>query len=139
LACVCAWAQPSHLRRPIRGERYSAALQGGTYMHNFYIPPAPSTTPWAPAWAPDGKSLVVAMYGSLWRIQPDRGTAEEITYSKRYHSAPAYSPDSKWIVYTADDDHQRIQLEVLNVQTGATHALTDDREVYLDPVFSPDG
>jgi len=29
----------------------------------------------SPAWAPDGKCLVVAMYGSLWRIQPDRGTA----------------------------------------------------------------
>ncbi len=139
LACVCAWAQPSHFRRPVRGERYPAALQGGNYMHNFYIPPAPSTTPWAPAWAPDGKSLVVAMYGSLWRIQPDRGTAEEITYSKSYHSSPAYSPDGKWIVYTADDDHQRIQLEVLSVQTGATQALTDDRDVYLDPVFSPDG
>ena len=46
---------------------------------------------------------------------------------------------AQWLVYTADDDLQTIQLEALNVATGETHALTQDTFIYTDPVFSPDG
>ena len=34
-------------------------------------------------------------------------------------SSPDWSPDGRYIVYTADYDHQRIQLEVLDLETGA--------------------
>ena len=38
------------------------------------------------------------------------------------------------------DDHGRsIGLEILNLETGETHALTNNEEVYSDPSFSPDG
>ena len=40
-----------------QGGRYPSARQGGNYMHNYYFPPAPSSTPWAPAWSPDGDRL----------------------------------------------------------------------------------
>jgi TolB protein len=118
---------------------YPAARHGGRYMHNYYIPPAPSTTPWAPAWAPDGKWIAVAMQGSIWRVDPATGEAWELTYDRKYHSSPAISPDGKWLVYTADDDGRTIQLEALELATGRTHALTSDEFLYLDPVFSPDG
>ena len=45
---------------------YPSSGQGGNYMHNFYFPPAPSSTPWAPAWSPDGSSIAVGMSGSIW-------------------------------------------------------------------------
>jgi hypothetical protein len=118
---------------------YPASKEGGSYMFNYYIPPAPSTTPWAPAWSPDGKALAVAMAGSIWKIDPSTGVAAELTYSRTYHSSPAWSPDGKWIVYTADDDGRKIQLEILNVETGETQPLTSGQDVYLDPTFSPDG
>ena len=118
---------------------YPAAKQGGNYMHNYYIPPAPSSTPWAPAWAPDGQTIAIAMHGSIWRVDPTTGAAVELTYDSSYHSSPAWSPDGKWLVYTADYDTERIQLEALNVETGESHALTADDQVYADPVFSPDG
>ncbi len=127
------------LERAVRSRWYTAATQGGNYMHNYYLPPAPSSTPWAPAWSPDGKSIAVAMHGSIWRVDPNTGTAAEMTYGKRYHSSPAWSPDGKWLIYTADEDHKRIQLEALNVDTGAVANLTDDNQVYADPAFSPDG
>src|SRR5688572_7257383 len=58
-----------HLHLPAQGPRtYPAARQGGNYMHNYYFPPAPSSTPWAPAWSPDGKTLAVAISGSIWTI-----------------------------------------------------------------------
>ena len=119
--------------------RYPASGHGGNYMFNFYFPPAPSSTPWAPAWAPDGRSIAVAMAGSIWRVDPETGVADELTYGDGYHSSPDWSPDGAWIVYTADHDGARIQLEMLNVATGETQALTDDDQIYADPVFSPDG
>ncbi|HUJ23437.1 MAG TPA: hypothetical protein VLX58_18015 [Bryobacteraceae bacterium] len=58
---------------------YPASKQGGEYMFNYYLPPAPSTSPWAPAWAPDGKSIAVAMQGSIWKVDPATGSATELT------------------------------------------------------------
>ena len=118
---------------------YPASKHGGNYMFNYYIPPAPSTTPWAPAWSPDGQWIVFAMYGSIWKVEPTKGIAIELTYGPKYHSSPAFSPDGEWLVYTADDDAKAIGLEILNVKSGQTHTLTQDDHLYLDPVFSPDG
>lgn len=119
---------------------YPDARSGGNYMHNFYFPPSPSSTPWAPDWSPDGEWIAVAMHGSIWKVDPASGIAYELTYSEdSYHSSPDYSPDGRWLVFTADYNHQRIQLELLNVETGEVSKLTDDQAVYTDPVFSPDG
>lgn len=106
---------------------------------NAYLPPAPGSTPWAPAWSPDGKWIAVGMSGSLWKVERTSGVAYELTYDKKYHASPSWSPDGRWIIFTADDGGSTIQLEILNVETGQTHALTNDAFVYTDPVFSPDG
>jgi Tol biopolymer transport system component len=130
LCCAIVTAQES---------MYRPAKEGGTYMFNYYFPPAPSSTPWWPAWAPDGKSIAIAMQGSLWRVDPATGAATELVTSRKYLSSPAWSPDGKWLVYTADDEGKDIQLEILNVSSGESHALTLDHQIYTDPVFSPDG
>ncbi|MDP6413598.1 MAG: DPP IV N-terminal domain-containing protein, partial [Gammaproteobacteria bacterium] len=122
-----------------QGRFYPNARSGGNYMHNFYFPPSPSATPWAPDWSPDGEWIAVGMQGSIWKVVPDSGIAYELTYSEAYHSSPDWSPDGRWIIFTADYDHQRIQLEILDTETGQISKLTDDEAVYTDPVFSPDG
>ena len=108
-------------------------------MHNFYFPPSPSATPWAPDWSPDGEWIAVAMQGSIWKLDPDNGVSYELTYNEAYHSSPDWSPDGRWIIYTADYNHQRIQLEIFDTETGTSAKLTDDQAIYTDPVFSPDG
>ena len=118
---------------------YPSARHGGNYMHNFYFPPAPSSTPWAPSWSPDGAWIAVGMSGSIWKVDPSTGIAHELTYNAIYHSAPDWSPDGNWIVYTADPGGATIQLEIVNVETGESHTLTNDDFIYTDPVFSPDG
>jgi Tol biopolymer transport system component len=122
-----------------QGGAYPAARTGANYMHNYYFPPAPSSTPWAPAWSPDGKWIAVAMSGSIWKVDPATGVARELTYGPAYHSSPDWSPDGRWIVYTSDHSSKTIQLEILDVETGESKALTNDAAIYTDPVFSPDG
>jgi len=135
---VCALAAGSLLIGQ-EGRSYPDARTGGNYMHNYYLPPAPSSTPWAPAWSPDGKWIAVAMSGSIWKVDPASGVAHEITYDEKYHSMPDWSPDGNWIIYTADNGGTTIQLAIVNVVTGETRALTNDTRIYTDPVFSPDG
>ena len=132
------WGVPEPVR-PERERMYRASRHGGNYMYNYYLPYSTSSTPWAPSWSPDGQSIAVGMSGSIWQVDPATGIAEEITYNAKYHSSPDWSPDGQWIIYTADDGGQTIQLEIVNTATGASHALTSDDQIYTDPVFSPDG
>ena len=117
---------------------YGNVRHGGNYMYNYYFPPSPSSTPWAPSWSPDGAAVAVGMSGSIWSIDVETGAATELTRSGRYHSSPTWSPDGRWIVHTSDGGGS-IGLEALNVETGESHPLTDDDWIYTDPTFSPDG
>lgn len=134
LACVLC-AQGAWARKPA----YPEVKHGGLYMFNYYFPPAPSATPWAPCWSPDGKWIAVGMQGAIWKVDPSSGAATELVADGRYNSSPDWSPDGKWIIYTADNDGRDIQLGILNVATGESRLLTEGGHVYLDPVFSPDG
>jgi len=108
-------------------------------MHSYHFPPVANSTPWAPAWSPDGRWIAVSMHGSLWRVDPATGAATELVTGPKYYSTPDWSPDGKWLVYTADDGGKTIQLEILNLESGETRALTSDDQNYVDPRFSPDG
>ena len=45
------------LTAPIDAQVYPRARTGSNYMHNFYFPPAGSSTPWWPSWSPDGTKI----------------------------------------------------------------------------------
>ena len=126
------------VRAQDEGTAYPAARTGANYMHNYYFPPAAST-PWRPAWSPDGKEIAFAMSGSIWKIGVGDTVAHELTANRTYDSSPAWSPDGRWIVYTADDDGKSINLMLLNTRTGESAALTRGNQVNVDPVWSPDG
>lgn len=117
---------------------YSQAKTGGNYMHNYYLPPAGTSTPWWPSWSPDGQSLVFSMQGSLWKIRVGDSTAYEIAYSRNYLSSPEWSPDGRWIAYT-EDNGQSINLRLLEVKTGKSTYLTTGEHLNLDPSWSPQG
>ena len=108
------------------------------YMYSYYVPQSAST-PWRPAWSPDGQELAFAMSGSLWKLRLGETTAYELTANKTYDSSPAWSPDGRWIAYTAEDS-RGVNLMLLSVATGESTALTvGSSSVLADPVFSPDG
>ena len=118
---------------------YPGARMGGAYMQNFYLPPAPSSSPWYPSWHPDGEHIAVAMQGSIWSVEIESGFAIELVSGPKYYSSPNFSPDGRWLIYTADDHARSINLEMLNVETGETRELTQGAQVFADPRFSPDG
>ena len=117
---------------------YPNAKTGGNYMQNYYLP-AVASTPWRPAFSPDGKELAFAMSGSIWKIRIGETTAYELTANATYDSSPVWSPDGRWIAYSADDHYQKINLRLLNLATGESSDLTRGEHVNLDPVWSPDG
>ncbi len=112
--------------------RYAAG-----YMYSYYVPPAAST-PWRPAWSPDGKQLAFSMAGSIWKIRVGDTVAYELTANRTYDSSPAWSPDGRSIAYTAEDE-RGVNLMLLNVTTGESSALTSGENLNLDPAWSPDG
>jgi Tol biopolymer transport system component len=128
---------------PIAGQQtfggYPEARMGGFYMENFYLPPAPASTPWYPSWHPDGSKVAVSMGGSIWEVTLESGLAVEVVTGPKYYSSPDYSPDGRWLIYTADDHGRSIGMEIMDLETGESHTLTDDDHVYADPRFSPDG
>src|ERR1051325_5988736 len=92
------------------------------YMYSYYVPPA-SSTPWRPAWSPDGKQLAFSLAGSIWRIRIGETTAVELAANRTYDSSPAWSPDGRWIAYTAEDE-RGVNLMLLNFATGERAPLT---------------
>src|SRR5215470_3262843 len=113
------------------------ATQATGYMYSYYVPPA-SSTPWRPAWSPDGREVAFSMSGSIWKIRVGDTTARELTANRTYDSSPAWSPDGRWIAYTAESD-RGINLMLLNVATGESAPLTSGGDVNLEPAWSPDG
>lgn len=97
LPAMAHWGAPEAVR-PLSERMYPAARHGGNYMHNYYFPPAPSSTPWAAVWSPDGQFAAVSMAGSIWRVDPTTGNAEELSYNEKYYSSPDWLPDGDWIV-----------------------------------------
>jgi len=50
-----------------------------------------------------------------------------------------WSPDSRWLAYVETADNTFDQVKVLNVSTGAIHAITSDHYNSVSPAWSSDG
>jgi dipeptidyl aminopeptidase/acylaminoacyl peptidase len=105
-------------------------------------------TPGVPAVSPDGRIAVVAVtrldldadeYRSqLWAVPTDGSApARPITTGHR-DSAPAFSPDGRWLAYLSAEPGGRPQVHLLPTAGGEPRRLTDLHLGAGAPVWSPD-
>ncbi|MFE3456333.1 S9 family peptidase [Nocardiopsis aegyptia] len=102
----------------------------------------------APALSPDGRRAVFALSrpdleadtytSALWTVPTD-GSAppDRLTRGDR-DSAPAYSPDGRWIAFLRADDDKRPQIHVLPAGGGEPWKVTDHPLGAGDIAWSPD-
>jgi Tol biopolymer transport system component len=69
---------------------------------------------WFPSWSPDGSRIVFASHSSdpdpddaveimdVFTMSPDGSDVRKVTDSVGYSGTPSWSPDGRWIVYSAD-------------------------------------
>jgi len=107
------------------------------YYREMYLPQL-TTGPSSAAWAPDSKSLIYSMAGSLWRQELGQLQAVQLTAGPGYDYQPDWSGDGRWIVF-ARYDHDAIELWSLDLQNGQTRQMTSGGAVNVEPRFSPDG
>ena len=107
------------------------------YFREMYLPQL-TTGPSAVTWAPDSRSVVYSMAGSLWQQKLDSTMAEQLSAGPGYDYQPDCSPDGRWVVY-ASYAKDAVELWVLNLETKRTQQLTTGGAVNLEPRFSPDG
>ncbi len=107
------------------------------YYREMYLPQLTSS-PGSLAFMPDGRSLVYSMQGSLWKQSLDSDTAVQLTSGAGYDYQPDVARDGARVVFTrylAD----AVELQMLDLRTGAITALTNGGAVNTEPRWSPDG
>jgi hypothetical protein len=130
LAPTAAFAQ----RKPVLAQ---IDVPHNYYFREMYLPQV-TDGPNAVAWSPDGKELVFAMQGSLWRQRLDATRAVQLTAGPGYDLQPDWSRDGRRIVfvrYLGD----AMELAQLDLPSGAVSMLTSNGGVNVDPRISPDG
>ena len=57
-----------------------------------------------PSPSPDGQTILFTYESDIWKVSISGGTAYRITAMDGRESLPRYSPDGKWIAFTASQD-----------------------------------
>jgi dipeptidyl aminopeptidase/acylaminoacyl peptidase len=107
------------------------------YYREMYLPQVTSG-PSGAAWSPDGKELVYAMQGFLWRQRVGSREAVQLTDGPGYDAEPDWSPDGRRILYTSYRN-DALELWVLDARDGTSRVLVANGAVNLDARWSPDG
>jgi len=107
------------------------------YYREMYLPQVTSG-PSSVAWSPDGREVVFSMQGSLWRQATDGAEVLQLTAGPGYDFQPDWSPDGRFVAYTSYRE-DALELRVLEVVSGQTWPLTENRAANVEPRWSPDG
>ncbi|EQD46021.1 peptidase S41, partial [mine drainage metagenome] len=96
-------------------------------------------------WSPDSRKLVFGDQKlNLWYVDlaaPDPRPVKVASndYATLQHFHPAWSPDSRWIVYTRVMPNYLHAIFIYSLANGSTHQVTDASSDCRDPVFDANG
>ncbi|WP_306251718.1 amidohydrolase family protein [Parvularcula sp. IMCC14364] len=89
--------------------------------------------------SPDGNKVVFESLGKLYIKDLPNGTPRRLTRgSDTFEFFPAWSRDSRRIVYVSWDDQELGRVRTVSTSGGAAKVLTAEPGHYRRPVFSPD-
>jgi dipeptidyl aminopeptidase/acylaminoacyl peptidase len=102
----------------------------------------------APTLSPDGRRAVFALSrpdleedaytSALWTVPTDGSAPPALLTRGTRDSAPAYSPDGRWIAFLRADDGKRPQIHVLPADGGEPWKVTDHPLGAGEIAWSPD-
>lgn len=93
----------------------------------------------------DGAGYAKDGYTHLFIVPSEGGTPRQLTQGDFNYSNASWAPDSQSILYTADTtgkaevDLNNEQIYELNIVSGTTTKITDERGPHRGPQLSPDG
>jgi Tol biopolymer transport system component/imidazolonepropionase-like amidohydrolase len=90
--------------------------------------------------SPDGKTLVFSSVGYLWKKALPDGKPERITSQKdHFEFEPAFSADSKKLIYVTWHDTAMGRVRELNLKSGKSKMLINAKGIYREPAYSSNG
>ena len=104
----------------------------------------PSSFYYRPQWSPDGSHLLFTDADrTLWLLEVESGTLEEIDYDLYAHPErslnPEWSPDGDWIAYSKRTDSQFRVLHAYSLEEDTSLALTDGLADAVHPTWDKSG
>ena len=90
-----------------------------------------------PSLSPDGEHLTFIALNDLWVMRLGN-SPRQITDNPFYQADPAWSPDSRYVVYSSDETGVQ-ELYVHDIQTGTDQRLTSRDDAAIGASWSPDG
>ena len=98
-----------------------------------------------PSWSPDGKELMVSLFGSIWRMPAEGGLARQVTTTPNVYDAHvAWSPDGRSIALVRGGNLRGRfgkaygRLVVADAESGETRFVVDSLRTGGTPSWSPD-
>lgn len=98
-----------------------------------------------PAWSPDSRRIAFTLFGSLWTVDREGGTAEQVTGGAGYHAHPSWSPKGGQLAYISGNPPTSIlpnisgRLMVVDLSSGAEREIPAPYPTAGTPTWSGDG